>query len=109
MAWLLTCLAFSAIIKAAIQVGIGTWWASPRFRPIVLALIPFLAPVAMILGAIANVRRLPWLGVGAGVITVVIGLFDFGTLPRYGLLEVAIGGAMILFSLASTAGRWRSP
>lgn len=103
--WGLVFVAFIGIWKASQEVGLATWWRGPRSnpRPIVVQLLPLYAPTVMVMGAIGRWRRLGEASLVAALVTVAIALGDLGTVPKLAWVELALGGAAVLFSLASIA------
>ncbi len=47
-------------------------------QPIFVMLLPFVGPAAMVIATLANVRRLPWYGLVASAVAVLIALPDLG-------------------------------
>lgn len=107
--WVLVVVALASVWKTSDQLGLSTWWLGPRGdpRPVPVRLLPFLPAVLMILAAINHVRRLAWWGLAASAAIVVTGVFDLDRVVRLGLLEIAIGVAAAVVSLASLAGTYR--
>ena len=110
-AWGLTLLALIGVWKASRELGLATWWKGPESQPqpFLVMLLPFYLPLGMMAAALYNVRLVPWLGVGAGLVTGLVGIGDLGRVARFGVIEVALGAAMTVFSLASLSGRYRRP
>ena len=109
--WGLTMLAFVGIWKASRELGLATWWKGPESEPrsFFVMLVPFYLPSVVAVAALSNSRWVPWLGVAAGVVTALVGLGDLGDVARFGVVEIALGVAGIVFSLASLSGRYRRP
>ena len=109
--WGLVFVAFTAVWKSSRELGLSTWWLGPvgEPQPVVVMLLPFVAPVAMLLATLNNVRWLPWAGLVASAGTAVVGIADLDRVPRLGLVEVAIAGAAAAVSVASFGGRYRKP
>jgi hypothetical protein len=109
--WGLVFVAFTAVWKSSRELGLSTWWLGPvgEPQPVVVMLLPFVAPVAMLLATLNNVRWLPWAGLVASAGTAAIGVADLDRVLRLGLVEVAIGGAAAAVSIASFGGRYRKP
>lgn len=109
--WALVFLAMTGVWKASQELGLATWWLGPFSDPngLTVRLTPFLAPTAMLIAALANLPWLPLGGVLAGLATAGIGLFDLGSVPRLGVVELAVGAAATAFSLASLSGMYRRP
>lgn len=109
VAWLLILLAYTGVWKASRELGLATWWLGPTGAPgpLPVILLPFAAPAVMIVAALNNSRRLPWYGLVASAVGVLIGLGDLGDVRRLGLVELAIAAAGAAVSVASLAGRYR--
>jgi hypothetical protein len=107
--WICVILAFSAIWNTSAQLGLSTWWLGARSdpQPLFVRLLPFVAPVLMVLGTINRVRWLCWYGLGASAVLVAIGVGDVGRVTRIGTLEIAVGVGAAAVSLASLSGTYR--
>ncbi len=108
--WVLVFLAYTAVWKASRELGLATWWLGPTAepRPFPVLLVPFVAPLAMIIATINNSRRLPWYGLAAAAVGVAIAIGDLGTFRRLGLVELGIAVAAAAVSVASMAGQYRA-
>ena len=109
--WVAVVLAFAAVWNASVQLGLSTWWLGPRGapRPRVIQLLPFVAPMLMVLGTINNVRWLGWYGLAAAGGLAAIGIGDLGRVASLAATELAIAGAAGAISLASLTGTYRAP
>lgn len=109
VAWVLVILAYCGVWKASRELGLATWWLGPSAapRPLPVMLLPFIAPVVMIVATLNNSHRLVTYGVVAGGLGLLIGLADLAGVHRFGLVELAIGVAGIAVALASVAGRYQ--
>jgi hypothetical protein len=107
--WVLVVVALASVWKTSDQLGLSTWWLGPRGdpQPMFVRLLPFLPAVLMILAAINHVRHLAWFGLAASALIIVTGVFDLDRVVRLGLLEIAIGVAAAVVSLASLSGTYR--
>ena len=56
-------------------------------------LLPFVAPLVVIVLALNNVRHLPWFGLAAAAVTSVFGIIDLAYVRRLGLVELLIAAA----------------
>lgn len=103
--WGLVFAAFIGVWKASQEVGLATWWRGPRSapRPILVQLLPLVAPSVLVVASMLRSSRLGLLGVAAAVATVAIGAGDLGPIPKLAVVELALGGAGLVFSLASIA------
>ena len=108
--WVLVFLAYTAVWKASRELGLATWWLGPTAepRPFPVLLVPFVAPLAMMIATINNSRRLPWYGLAAAAVGVAIAIGDLGTFRRLGLVELGIAVAAGAVSVASMAGQYRA-
>jgi hypothetical protein len=111
LTWVSVVLALAAVWNASAQLGLSTWWLGPRGepQPRVIQLLPFVAPVSMVLGTINNVRWLGWYGLAASGFLAAIGLGDLGRVSSIAATELAIAGAAAAISLASLTGTYRAP
>jgi hypothetical protein len=109
VAWLSVAVAIGAIWKTTDQLGMSTWWLGPRGepRPAVVQILPFVPSVVMVLLSVNHVRRLVWWSLGASALVVAVGAVDLGYKPSIGMLEIAVGVAAALVSVASFAGTYR--
>lgn len=108
--WGLVFVGFIAVWKTSRELGLSTWWLGPIGEPAspILALVPFVAPVAMILLAVNNVRWLPWFGLAASALITVVATFDIDRVPRLAVVEFAIAGAGALTAIGGLSGRCRN-
>jgi hypothetical protein len=111
LTWVGVVLAFAAVWNASVQLGLSTWWLGPRGdpQPRVIQLIPFVAPLLMVLGTINNARWLGWHGLAASGVLVAVGIGDLGRVGSIAVTELAIAGAAAAVSLASLTGTYRAP
>ena len=96
--------------KTSRELGLNTWWLGPLGdpQPAFVTMLPFVAPLVMVLFTVNNSRRLPWLGLAAAAVLGAIAGFDLVKVPRLGLVELAIAAAGALLAVASLAGRYRA-
>ena len=108
--WALVFVAWSGVWKASRELGLATWWLGPISapRPLVVMLLPFVAPAVVGVLALNNARRLPWLGLGAAVIAAVIGVVDLSYVRRLGIVELVVAACGAAVSLASFTGMYRA-
>lgn len=109
VSWIAVAVAIGSVWKTSDQLGLSTWWIGPRGQPnpVVVQLLPFAPPLVMIVGAIAQWRRLALSGVVAALAVIAIGLGDVGRVERLGIVEVVIGAAALAVSIASFTGTYR--
>lgn len=109
MSWVGVAAGFAAVWFSARTLGFTTWWLGPEGdqRPIVVSLLPFVAPIFLAVSALRRQPWLPWLGLGGAGVTAVIGVFDIGRPAAYWLAEVLIAAGGALVSVASLAGMHR--
>ncbi len=107
--WVFVVVALGAVWKTSDQLGLSTWWLGPRGQPnsLLIQILPFVPAVLMVLATINHVRHLPWFGLAASMSIVVTGLLDLGRVVGLGIVEVAIGVAAAVVSLASLTGIYR--
>jgi hypothetical protein len=101
--------AWSGVWKASRELGVATWWLGPDGdpQPIFVSLLPFVAPLAMVLLALNNVRRLPWYGLAAAAVCALIGIVDLSYVRRLGIAELVIAGAGAAVAIAGFGGAYR--
>jgi hypothetical protein len=111
IAWAGVGVGLMVVWKASRDIGLATWWIGPAGepQPWYVSLLPFVAPVAMVLGAINNARMLPWAGLAAAAVTAAIGLGDLGRVPGLAAAELALAAGGAAVSAASFGGRYRAP
>jgi hypothetical protein len=102
--------AFTGVWKASRELGLATWWLGPvsEPQPLIVMLLPFLAPAAMVVATLNNARRLPWFGLAASSVGASIGLADLDRVRRLAYVELAIAAAAALVSVASLSGLYRA-
>jgi hypothetical protein len=107
--WGLVFVAYIAVWKTSRELGLNTWWLGPLGEPAgwYVSMLPFVAPIAMMLLAVNNRKGLPWFGLAGAAWCTVIGLFDLATVWRLGLVEIAIAAAAALAAVGSISGRLR--
>ena len=107
--WGFVFVGYVAVWKTSRELGLNTWWLGPIGEPVTpfVSMIPFFAPLAMVLLAINNVKSLPWFGLGAAGLTALVSAFDFSRVPRLALVELAIACAGALTAVAGFSGRYR--
>jgi hypothetical protein len=90
--------------------GLSTWWLGPPSDPqlVLIQLLPFVGPVAMIVMAARHARFLPYWGAIAGIVVCAIATGDLNRFERLGLVELIVGAAGAAVSIASVAGTVRS-
>lgn len=109
--WTFVFVAMAGVWKASQELGLATWWLGPFSspNPFFVILVPFYAPTVVIVTALNNGRRVPWVGLTASAVTAAIGVVDLGGVTRLGLVELALGGAGAVFSVTSLTGTYRRP
>jgi hypothetical protein len=107
--WVLVFVAWSGVWKASRELGVATWWLGPDGdpQPIVVTLLPFVAPLAMVLLALNNIRWLPWYGLAAAAASAVIAIVDLSYVHRLGIVELVIAGAGAAVAVAGFGGMYR--
>ena len=104
--WRFAIASFIAIWVSSRNTGLSTWWLGPETEPrsIAINLLPFVAPVAVCLTCQLALRRLPWVGVAAALVTATIAAGDISRVPGYAVAEFAVAAGGLLASLACFAG-----
>jgi hypothetical protein len=108
--WGLVFIAFAAVWKVSRELGLSTWWLGPigEPQPVFVLLLPFVAPVAMVVATLNHTRWLPIAGLVASAVTAAVGVGDLDRVLRLAIVELAIAGAAAAVSIASFAGLYRS-
>jgi hypothetical protein len=108
--WAFVLVAYAAVWKTSYELGLSTWWLGPFGdpQPVFVTMLPFVAPLVMVLLTLNNSRWLPWAGLGAAAVLAVIAVFDLSRVPRLAIVELAIAGAGALIAVAGFAGRYRA-
>ena len=85
-------------------------WLGPRAepRPLPVRLLPFAAPMLVVLATINRARWIAFGGLAAAAVTALIGVVDLGYVASLGVIEIAIGAAGAAVSVASLAGTYRA-
>ncbi|MEY4175061.1 MAG: hypothetical protein RI900_2226 [Actinomycetota bacterium] len=106
LAWTGVVAGFAAVWYSARITGFSTWWLGPESEPrfIGISLLPFVAPLAMIAGALRGARRLPWAGIAASLWCAAFGIGDLGRVNGYAAVEFLLAGGGLVVSLATFAG-----
>ncbi len=93
--WALVIVAYVAVWKTSRELGLNTWWLGPFGdpQPAYVTMLPFVAPLVMVLLAVNNSRWLPWVGLGAAAMLAVVAAFDIAKVPRLAVVELAIAAA----------------
>ena len=107
LVWLGCCVGLGMIARSVVVTGIGTWWIPEANRPGLLALVPFLAPIGMIVLVLAYWRWVPWAGIATSVVLALVAWGDVSRVKGYALVEVALAGCGLVVSVASLFGRYR--
>lgn len=107
VSWLLVTAALAAAAVTGRNIGKPTWWLGTESDPAwpVLWVLPFLAPITVIVCTIAAGRWAPFAGMGASLFLGAVALLDLENTPAVALIEVVIATAALLVSFASLAGR----
>lgn len=110
LAWAGVAGGFAAVWYSARITGMATWWLGPETAPrlILVSLVPFVAPVALVLMTLAHRRWMPWWGILGAVITGLIAAGDIGGPARYFAVEFVLAAGGLLVSVAAFAGLLRN-
>jgi hypothetical protein len=107
--WIGVILSLVAVWKSGRTLGLAPWWLGPSGDPhhLLVNLIPFLAPVAMVVMAARRDRYLPVAGIVASLCVAAVAAGDVEPFPRLAVVEFGIAAAALLVSVASFAGLLR--
>lgn len=109
LAWVMVFVSFTGAWNVSRQLGLGTWWLGPvsQPRPLYISVIPFLPSVVMLVLMLNDTRRLPVYGLVASVAVAAVGIGDLDEVRRLGVVEIVIGAAAALVTIASFSGMYR--
>jgi hypothetical protein len=107
--WGCVALAFAAVWRSAWRLGLSTWWTGPTSNPrlVIVQLIPFVAPIALVVLGARNARFLPYLGLVGALVLAAIAAGDIGRFDGLAIAQFVIAAAAALVSLATFAGLLR--
>ena len=110
VAWIGVAVGFAAVWNTSRQLGLSTWWLGPpaQQRPFFVVMLPFVAPVLMVLAAVNRRRHLPVMGLAAAAVTAAVGVADLGRVRGLGVVELCLAGAGAAVSVAAFGGRYRA-
>ncbi|NBU60814.1 MAG: hypothetical protein EBS27_03455 [Actinobacteria bacterium] len=99
-----------ALATSALAVGKPTWWlASQTNGPFsILAIVPFLAPAAVIIAAVRASRFAALAGLLATALLAIVSVVDISRSPGIALGEAILAGCTALTTIAAIAGRRRA-
>ncbi len=105
-AWVGVMAAFGAVAQAGRLAGLSPWWIGPQTNPrnIIIFVAPFVLPIVAVATALRGFRYACSVGVVAGLASMAVALGDTDY-PGMALVELVIGAAGLLVSLACFAGR----
>jgi hypothetical protein len=100
----------AALWETSRVVGLSTWWLGADAQPhvILVQMLPFYAPLLVMVSAISNWRYAPVLGVSAAVVGAAIGAGDLTRVRWIAVVELVLAGAALCISAASLAGMYRA-
>ncbi|MFM7252504.1 MAG: hypothetical protein ACKO27_05500 [Ilumatobacteraceae bacterium] len=107
--WLVVVLGLGAVWVSSRTTGLSTWWIGPEARPasVFVSMLPFVLPLAVVIGVLAGARRIAWLGIAAALATAAVGVGDLGRVEAYGIVELVLACGGLLVSLAAFTGTYR--
>lgn len=87
----------------------SVWWIGDRAdpAPVVLALVPFLGPIAVIVLLARDLRGAAEMSVVASLATLAVAWGDRTNSPSAAVVMAALGVAALLLSIAAFSGRVR--
>ena len=109
VSWLLVTAALAAAAVTGRNIGKPTWWLGTPSDPAwpLLWVVPFVAPIAVIVCAIVAGRWAPFAGVCASLYLGAVATLDLENTPAVALIQVVVACSALLVSIASLAGRNR--
>jgi len=107
--WLLVAGGFAAVWYSSRLIGLSTWWLGPITDPqlILVTLLPFTVPLALMVAGYSAQRWLPWWGIGGSAFVAVIAAFDLPRVPGYAAIEFGMAIAALFISISCFAGVFR--
>jgi len=107
--WLLIAAGFAAVWYSSRLIGLSTWWLGPATDPqlILISLLPFTVPLALMTAGYSAQRWLPWWGIGGSAFVAVIAVFDISRVPGFAAIEFGLAIAGLCISVACFAGVFR--
>lgn len=110
MAWLGIAGAFVGVWVSSRNTGLSTWWLGPETepRPILLNLLPLVAPLALTAMGLRHLRWLPWAGLGGAALCAIFAIGDVGRVNGYAVVEFTLAAGGLLVSVASFTGMYRT-
>lgn len=107
--WLLIAAAFAAVWYSSRVIGLSTWWLGPATDPqlILISLLPFTVPLALMTAGFTAQRWLPWWGIGGAFFVAAVAAFDISRVPGYAAIELGLALAGLFISIACSAGLFR--
>ena len=108
--WIAVFVAYLSVWKASVEIGLATWWLGPRSdpQPVFVQLVPFYVIALFVVMASYNVRRLPAIGVVGALVLAAIAVPDISRSAGLAVVEFAIAGAVLVVSVASATGTYRT-
>lgn len=106
--WIAIAVSLAAVWAASRQIGLSTWWLRPG-SPVVVSIVPFIAPGIMVALVLAHRPHLWRIGIVAGVASVAVGLGDLGRVTGLAMVEMLLGACGIAVSAAAWTGTYREP
>lgn len=110
LAWMLVVVALGMLGFAARRIGLSTWWlgAESSPRPAVITLVPFVAPVAVVVASFRATRWLPFWGLVASATLAATAAGDLDRSPGVAAVEFALAASGTLVSLSSLSSMFRA-
>gem|GEM_PF-186894 len=109
LGWFAVMCGFAAVWTSSRTTGFPTWWLGPEPEPrlLLVNLLPFAAPLALVVEGLVRRRFLPLWGTLGAVVCAVIAALDLADQPRYAAVEFVLAAGGLAVSLASYAGMLR--
>jgi hypothetical protein len=109
--WVAIISALGTVAGASEVVGRQVWWLGDdgRRAPIFVLVLPVIAPIVTMVAALNNRRWVPYASCAAAATTLLTAWGDRHRSPGAALVELALGIAAVLLSVASFAGRYGRP
>ena len=108
--WATGAVGLALVAYSSSRTGFGLWWVAPpgSARTRLFVFLPFLVPIAMIIGTLGRWRFLPWLGIAGAALMAGSGAIDLGWSKGYALVELTLAASQLLVSALTLGGVYRA-
>lgn len=109
LGWFAVMCGFAAVWTSSRTTGFPTWWLGPEAEPrlLLVNLLPFAAPLALVVEGLVHRRFLPLWGSLGALVCAVVAALDLADQPRYAAVEFVLAAGGLAVSVAAYAGMLR--